>query len=135
MVIAGNITPAKQRQLLKRMAELGIYEDDIIESFIKGGGKGGQKINKTSSCVYLKHKPSGIEIKCQRSRSQALNRFIARRELCEQIADISRNEESERRKEIEKIRRQKRKRTQRQKEKILADKKHQSEKKALRSKK
>lgn len=132
MTLKFNITLAKRRQLLEMMSELGISEDDIVENFIKASGKGGQKVNKSSSCVYLKHEPSGVEVKCQQARSQALNRFIARRELCEKIAEINQELESERQKKIEKIRRQKRKRTKRQKEKILADKKYQGEKKKLR---
>lgn len=133
MTLKFNITLAKRRQLLDTMSELGISEDDIVENFIRASGKGGQKVNKSSSCVYLRHEPSGLEVKCQQARSQALNRFIARRELCEKIKEIKQEQESERQKKIEKIRRQKRKRTKRQKEKILADKKYQGEKKKLRS--
>src|SRR5690242_21649122 len=73
--------------LHERMHKLGVTEEDLIEKFILGSGKGGQKINKTSSCVYLKHKPSGIEIKCQRERSREMNRFLARKELCEQLEE------------------------------------------------
>ncbi len=72
-------------RLLKRMADLGIREYQLVEKFIAGSGPGGQKINKTSSCVSLRHVPTGIEIQCQSERSQALNREIARVRLCEQI--------------------------------------------------
>ena len=75
------VRPEKETQLLERMAALGIREADLVERFVRGTGKGGQKVNKTSSCVYVLHRPSGIEIKCQRERSQSLNRFLARREL------------------------------------------------------
>jgi len=67
------------------MKQLGIDEDDLIEKFILGSGKGGQKVNKTSSCVYLKHLPTGIEVKCQQGRSRELNRYVARYELCEKF--------------------------------------------------
>lgn len=77
------VTPQKQQALRERMAELKITEADLCEKFIRGSGRGGQKINKTSSCVYLRHEPSGIEVKCQRERSRELNRFLARRELCD----------------------------------------------------
>ena len=81
-----NVRPEKESQLLERMARLGMRECDLVEKFVKGSGKGGQKVNKTSSCVYILHRPSGIEVKCQRERSQAMNRFLARRELCERLA-------------------------------------------------
>ena len=81
------VSSERQKHLHETMARLGIVESDLVEKFVKGTGHGGQKINKTSSCVYLKHLPSGIEIKCQRDRSQAVNRFLARLELCDQISD------------------------------------------------
>ena len=124
----------KYEELEQRMKKLGIKNDDLIEKFILGSGKGGQKINKTSSCVYLKHIPTGIEIKCQEDRSRAMNRFFARRELCNRIEEKMENKKSERQQEREKIRRQKRRRTRRGQEKILENKKQLSEKKSLRSK-
>jgi peptide chain release factor len=127
-----NVRPEKQIQLIERMARLGIREEDLVERFIKGGGKGGQKINKTSSCVYLLHRPSAIEIKCQRERSQTLNRFLARRELCDRLEERVRGIQSARQQAIEKIRRQKRRRSRRQKERMLKEKHLQSVKKHLR---
>lgn len=118
--------------LAARMAELGVREEDLVEKFILGSGSGGQKINKTSSCVYLKHIPTGIEIKCQRERSRELNRFYARRELCEKIAELRFQEKTKKQQEFEKIRRQKRRRSRRSKEKMLQGKRHLSEKKELR---
>jgi protein subunit release factor B len=129
---AFNVTPHKQAQLERRMERLGIREADLEERFIKGSGKGGQKINKTSSCVYLHHRPTGIEIKCQRERSQAMNRFFARRELCEQVAEKIKGEKSERRRKAEKIRRQKRRRSRRAKERMLEKKRKTAEKKKRR---
>ena len=77
------VTPEKQAALQQRMALLGIDEADLTEKFVRGSGSGGQKINKTNNCVFLKHEPSGVAIKCQLDRSRELNRFLARRELCE----------------------------------------------------
>ncbi|MDD5687635.1 MAG: peptide chain release factor-like protein [Elusimicrobia bacterium] len=111
------------------MQKLGIFEKDIIESFIRSGGKGGQNVNKTSTCVHLMHVPTGIEVKCQEERSQSLNRFIARRILTSKIEQKILGKQSEEQKRIEKIRRQKRKRSKRAKEKLLQEKHFQSEKK------
>jgi protein subunit release factor B len=128
-----SVSPKKEKALREKMEKLGIREKDIIEKFIRSGGKGGQKVNKTSTCVYLKHVPTKIEVKCQKERSQALNRFLARRLLVEKIEELILKEKSERQKRIEKIRRQKRKRSKRAKLKILEAKKKQAEKKQLRS--
>ena len=127
------VTAAKERVLHERMEALGIREEEIEESFIRSGGKGGQHLNKTSTCVQLKHLPTGIEVKCQQERSQALNRYRAREILVKKIDDLIRGRESAEQQRIEKIRRQKRKRTKRSKEKMLADKRVTSEKKKLRS--
>jgi protein subunit release factor B len=126
---------AKEERLRQRMAELGILEEDLVEKFVQGGGPGGQKINKTASCVCLHYEPAegaAIDVKCQRTRSLALNRYYARWELCERLAERIEGERSLRQQEAEKIRRQKRRRSRRQKAKMLADKHHQSEKKAAR---
>ena len=128
-----NVGKSKQEALLQKMHELGVYEKDIVEKFIRSQGSGGQKVNKTSSCVYLKHKPSGIEVKCQRERSQVLNRFLARRILVRKIETLIKGKDSAEQKRIEKIRRQKRKRSKRAKEKMLRDKAKKSQKKAQRS--
>ncbi len=104
------ISVAKLNALARRMAALEITEDQIKERFIKGSGKGGQKINKTASCVYLLHIPSSIEIKCQRSRSQSANRFFARRELCDRIELLLKGAESPQQQAIDKIRKQKQRR-------------------------
>ncbi len=120
------VRPEKEKDLLDRMAKLGIKDSDLEEKFIRSQGKGGQKVNKTATCVYLKHLPSGIEVKCQRERSQALNRFLARRILVEKLEAKILGKETEEEQKIEKIRRQKRKRSKRAKEKMLADKKRRS---------
>lgn len=120
--------------LQTRMQELGIEESDLEEEFIRGSGSGGQKINKTSVCVRLKHLPSGIEVRCQETRSQSMNRFLARRALCEKLAAQVLKVKTALQNEREKIRRQKRRRSRRAKEKILQDKKVASQKKKLRCK-
>ena len=127
------ISKAKQDELKNKMERLSVKEDDIHESFTRSSGHGGQKVNKTSSCIYLKHIPTGIEVKCQKERSQSLNRFFARRLLLNKIEEMILGEESEEKKRIEKIKRQKRKRSKRAKEKILHDKKMKSKKKEDRS--
>ena len=127
-----NISEQKENQLLKRMETLGVSESDLVEKFIKGSGKGGQKVNKSSTCVYLMHEPSGLEVKCLQERSQALNRFFARRELCDKIEERIEGEKSKKRQAAEKIRRQKRRRSRRSKQRMLENKKIQGDKKRLR---
>ncbi|MEX1012127.1 MAG: peptide chain release factor-like protein [Waddliaceae bacterium] len=113
-------------KLTKRMEALGIHEDDLIEKFIPGAGSGGQKINKTDSCVYLKHVPTKIEIKCQESRSRVKNRYYARERLVRMI-EVIRKEEKEQKKRENHLKRQQRKgRSKASKEKILQDKHHRS---------
>ncbi len=116
------------------MQRLGIREEDLDEYFIRGSGKGGQKINKTSSCVQLIHRPSGIEVRCQQTRSQADNRFWARRELCDRIEEQVLGEKSAKQQAVEKIRRQKRRRSRRAKARMLDNKAKQGDKKKLRRK-
>ena len=130
--MGSSVSIDKEETLKLKMDSLGIKETDIEEKFIRSSKKGGQKVNKTSSCVYLKHAPTGIEVKCQEERSQALNRFLARRILVNKIESLVLGREAQAQKEIEKIRRQKRKRSRRAKEKMLRYKKIRSEKKELR---
>lgn len=125
-------TPEKTAALEARMASLGITPETLIEKFIHGSGSGGQKINKTASCVYLKHATSGIEVKCQQQRSRELNRFLARRELCERLEEIRDGKKSARTMAREKIRRQKRRRSRRAKNKMLDAKSKHAEKKGRR---
>lgn len=122
----------KEDQLAQRMASLGVRESDIEETFVRSGGHGGQNVNKTSTCVMLLHRPSGVQVKCQETRQQGLNRFIARRLLLDKIEEQRKGRIAAKRSEIEKIRRQKRKRSRGAKEKMLAGKARQSEKKKFR---
>lgn len=123
----------KRKALESRMRRFGILERDLMEKFVRSEGKGGQNVNKTSTCVYLKHIPTDIEVKCHRERSQALNRFLARQILTEKIERLILIRESEERKRIEKLRRQRQKRSKWSKEKMLEYKRRHSQKKALRS--
>lgn len=118
--------------LEQRMTNLGIDPGDLLEKFVRGSGAGGQKINKTSNCVFLKHLPTGIAIKCQLERSREMNRFLARRELCDQFDAIANGKASAKTQAFEKLRRQKRRRSRRSKQQSVADKRKLSEKKALR---
>ena len=128
------ISPETIEKIKSLMAEASVYEDDLEESFILGGGPGGQKTNKTSSVVRLSHEPSGVAVKVGESRSREDNRWLARRMLAETILDREHKRKSAARQKAEKIRRQKRRRSRRQKQKMLADKHAHSEIKAMRKK-
>lgn len=116
----------------QRMAALGVREADLEESFVKSGGHGGQNVNKVATCVVLVHRPTGLQVKCQSTRQQGLNRFIARRLLLDKVEEMQTGRVAATRARIEKIRRQKRKRSRRAKERMLADKAHRSDKKSAR---
>jgi protein subunit release factor B len=126
------VSPEKQAALEQRMAALGVSEVDLLEKFVRGSGSGGQKINKTSNCVFLKHEPTGVAIKCQMDRSREMNRYLARKELCEQLEQIRDGKASAKTQAIEKMRRQKRRRSRRSKQQSVADKRILSQKKSLR---
>jgi len=119
----------KEAQLTQRMTALGAREADIEESFVRSGGHGGQNVNKTATCVMLLHRPTGLQVKCQATRQQGLNRFIARRLLLDKIETLQKGHVAAKRARIEKIRRQKRKRSRRAKDRMLADKLHHAAKK------
>lgn len=126
------ISPEKTNELKQKMQRLGIEEDDLVEKFILGSGRGGQKINKTASCVYLKHLPTGTEVKCQKDRSREMNRYFARVMLCDRLEKALTQEKTKKEQEIEKIRRQKKRRARRTQQKLVEEKRERSQTKVLR---
>ena len=126
------VNPDKEAQLVQRMVALGVREADIDETFVRSGGHGGQNVNKTSTCVMLLHRPTGLQVKCQSSRQQGLNRFLARRLLLDKIEARQKGFVAAKRDQAEKIRRQKRRRSRRAKAKMLDNKSHHAAKKASR---
>ena len=128
------ISPETIARIEAMMAEASVFEDDLEESFILGGGPGGQKTNKTSSVVRLAHAPSGLQVRCGETRSRETNRWLARRMLAEAILAREKGRATAEQQRREKVRRQKRRRSRRQKQKMLADKHAHSEVKARRRK-
>ena len=127
------VSSEKESQLTQRMRALGVREQDLDEQFVRSSGAGGQNVNKVSSCVLLHHRPSGIRVRCQKERSQALNRYLARRLLLDKIEAATRGIAQDDAARIAKIRRQKHRRSRRAKQRLLADKHRRSEKKSLRA--
>jgi peptide chain release factor len=126
------LTSDKLAALEQRMIALGITDADLLEKFVRGSGSGGQKINKTSNCVFLKHLPTGVCIKCQMDRSREMNRFLARRELCDQLDAIREGTAVAKTQAIEKMRRTHRPRSRNSKKRSVTDKRYLSQKKSLR---
>lgn len=128
------VSPEKEEALRERMSRLGVAESDLRETFIRSSGPGGQNVNKTSTAVFIVHLPTGLSVKCQQERSQALNRYLARRLLLDRIERVQTGLRVQEKMEREKIRRQKRRRSKRAQEKILLLKHHQGKKKRGRAK-
>ncbi len=126
------ISQEKWNHLKKQMLQLGVQEEDLVEKFILGSGKGGQKLQKTYSCVYLRHTSTGVEVKCQKERFREDNRFFARRLLCEKIAERLGKENQAKKAAVAKLRKQKKRRSAKAKKKVHEEKMHQSLKKKLR---
>ncbi|MBI5687261.1 MAG: peptide chain release factor-like protein [Verrucomicrobia bacterium] len=126
------VSPDKETQLAQRMTALGVREADIEETFVRSGGHGGQNVNKCATCVQLIHRPTRLQVKCQSTRQQGLNRFLARRLLLDKIEALQKGYVDAARDRSEKIRRQKRRRSRRSKQRMLADKSHQAAKKESR---
>jgi protein subunit release factor B len=109
-----NVSEKKQKELAARMRALSLSDGDIEEKFVRSGGHGGQNVNKVATCVYLKHKATGIEVKCSIDREQAMNRFFARRMLVEKLEGVSLGMKAPKQAKIDKIRKNKKRRARRQ---------------------
>src|SRR5512133_2922198 len=133
--MSGRLFPVSKEKLValeRRMAALGLREEDLRESFVTSQGKGGQNVNKVATCVLLVHEPSGVAIKCQQERSQGMNRYLARKILADKIEEAKLGAASRRQQEAERIRRQKRRRSRRAKNRMLDDKHARSATKSMR---
>jgi protein subunit release factor B len=127
------VSSQKAQALAQRLEQLGIHDEDLTETFVRSGGRGGQNVNKVSTCVVLVHRPTGTLVKCQSERSQALNRYRARQILADKLERRIAGEQSAEAQRIARLRRQKRRRSRRAKEKILSDKHARAAVKALRA--
>jgi protein subunit release factor B len=126
------VSPEKEDHLAQRMAALGIRESEIEETFVRSGGHGGQNVNKTATCVMLLHRPTGLQVKCQSTRQQGLNRFLARKLLLDKIDARRKSRAAAEKSRLEKLRRQKRGRSRSAKQRMLADKSHHAARKESR---
>jgi protein subunit release factor B len=121
-----------ESQLARRMAALGIREEDLEETFVRSGGHGGQNVNKTSTCVLLLHRPTGVQVKCQTTRSQGQNRLLARELLVSKLEESRRKEAASEQSRREKLRRQTRTRSRKEKVRMLEQKARRATKKVFR---
>ena len=126
------VATSKEDQLAQRMAAVGLREADLSETFVRSGGHGGQNVNKTATCVMLVHRPTGLQVKCQTTRQQGMNRFLARKLLLEKLEERQRERLATQLAQKVKTRRQKRGRSAAAKRRMLADKSHHAARKELR---
>ena len=126
------VSREKEGALERRLEELGVREEDLVEKFIRSSGPGGQSVNKLNTCVYLRHEPTGIEVKMQEERSQAMNRYRARQVLANKVEARVLKRRTAEMARIAKLRKQKRRRSRRAKEKMLQDKRLHARKKESR---
>jgi peptide chain release factor len=127
------VSSARERALMERLEALGVRDEDLEETFVHSGGKGGQNVNKVATCVVLLHRPTRTMVKCQQARTQGMNRYLARVLLAQRIEEQKLGAASELQQRREKIRRQKRRRSRRAKEKMLQAKHARSATKASRA--
>jgi protein subunit release factor B len=119
-------------QIEERLRALGVRVADVEEKFVRGTGPGGQKINKTSRTVWLRHGPTGVEVRCQRERSQAVNREVAWAELCAKLEARTRVAKAAVVDAREEERRRTRQKSRGQKVRMIRTKKHRAGHKAKR---
>jgi protein subunit release factor B len=122
----------REEEIARRMVGLGVTEEDLEETFVRSGGHGGQNVNKVATCVVLLHKPSGVQVKCQSSRHQGQNRWLARRILLDKIQSARERAAAAARQAAEKARRRNRPPSRRAKLRMLEQKSRRAERKSLR---
>ncbi|MBA3848565.1 MAG: peptide chain release factor-like protein [Opitutus sp.] len=118
--------------LRARFVSLGVRPEEIEERFVRGAGAGGQKINKTSSTVWLRHRPSGVEVRCQREREQSVNRLLAWLELAGKLEWRRAESANAAQAARELARRQTRQKSRGQKARMIQTKKHRARLKGAR---
>ena len=121
------------QEIETRLSALGLRSSEVEERFVLGSGHGGQKIQKTSSCVWLRHQPTGVEVRCQRERSQSANREMAWSELCAKLEERKRAAAAAKQDEQAKTRRRNRQKSHGQKVRMIQSKHHRAKTKARRS--
>jgi protein subunit release factor B len=125
-------SPERAAQVAARLAALGVREADLEETFVRSAGPGGQNVNKTATCVVLRHRPTGVQVRCQATRQQGLNRLLAREWLAARLAALARARAAAERAQREKARRQQRRPSAAARRRMVEAKRRLAEKKAAR---